>query len=80
MTVVVNFVIIAFVLFLVVKAMNQLKRKQEEGRGEAAAEPEPADVMLLTEIRDLLAAAAGLSDGISHATPDRLTAARSDPI
>jgi large conductance mechanosensitive channel len=53
-TVVVNFVIIAFVLFLVVKAMNQLKRRQEAPP--PAAEPVPADVKLLTEIRDLLAA------------------------
>ena len=49
---IVKFVIIAFALFLVVKAMNSMKRKQE------AAPPAPAmlpaDIVLLTEIRDLL--------------------------
>lgn len=52
LTVAVNFVIIAAVLFMVVKAINTLKRK------EAAAPPPPAkpaeDVVLLGEIRDLL--------------------------
>lgn len=49
---VVKFVIIAFVLFLVVKGINSMKRKQE------AAPPAPAaptqEVVLLTEIRDSL--------------------------
>jgi len=45
-----NFIIIAFAIFLAIKAMNSLKRKKKE---EAAAAP-PADVQLLTEIRDLL--------------------------
>jgi large conductance mechanosensitive channel len=52
LTVAVNFLIIAFVLFMVVKAINTLQRKN------AAAPPEPAppaeDVVLLAEIRDLL--------------------------
>ena len=49
---VVDFVIIAFAIFLVVKAMNRMKKKEEEA---PAAPPEPpADVKLLTEIRDLL--------------------------
>ena len=42
----------AFVLFLVVKAINQLKRKQAAEAAAPAAPP--ADVVLLTEIRDLL--------------------------
>jgi large conductance mechanosensitive channel len=49
---IISFVIVAFALFTVVKAMNKMKKK------EAAAPPTPAttpaDVMLLTEIRDLL--------------------------
>jgi large conductance mechanosensitive channel len=50
---VINFVIVAFALFMLVKGMNKLRRKQEEA---PAAEPEvPADVKLLGEIRDLLA-------------------------
>jgi large conductance mechanosensitive channel len=55
LTVTLNFLIVAAVLFLVVKAMNHLKRQEEE----EAPKPrdEPADVKLLTEIRDLLASA-----------------------
>jgi large conductance mechanosensitive channel len=52
-TVAVNFLIIAVVLFLVVKGMNTLKRKAPAPLPEPAAPP--ADVQLLTEIRDLLA-------------------------
>lgn len=49
---VIDFLIIAFAIFMVIKAMNTLKRKEEE---KPAAPPEPpADVKLLTEIRDLL--------------------------
>ena len=55
-TVTVNFVIIAFILFLVIKAMNRLFQQ------EAAAPPPPApptkEEVLLTEIRDLLKARA----------------------
>ncbi|MCX6140829.1 MAG: large-conductance mechanosensitive channel protein MscL [Candidatus Kapabacteria bacterium] len=50
--VVLNFLIIAFVMFLVVKAVNAMKRKQVEA---PAAPAEPSDeVKLLTEIRDSL--------------------------
>ncbi len=53
-TLLINFLIIAWVLFLVVKGMNRLKKKQQEEP--AAAEPElPREEVLLTEIRDLLA-------------------------
>lgn len=49
---VIDFLIIAFAIFMVIKAMNALKKKEEE---KPAAPPEPpADVKLLTEIRDLL--------------------------
>jgi large conductance mechanosensitive channel len=49
LTQVVNFLIVAFILFLVVKAYNRFQRKE----GEPAA---PSDeVRLLTEIRDQLA-------------------------
>lgn len=47
-----NFVIIAFVMFLIVKAMNAAQKK-EEAKPVAPAPP-PADIQLLTEIRDLL--------------------------
>jgi large conductance mechanosensitive channel len=49
-TLTINFVIIAFVLFLVIRSMNTLKRKDE-----AAPPPKPTrQEELLTEIRDLL--------------------------
>jgi large conductance mechanosensitive channel len=49
---VINFVIIAFVLFLIIKGMNASKKK-EVAKAEAPA-PTPVDIVLLTEIRDLL--------------------------
>ena len=49
----VNFIIIAFCLFIIVKAINSLKRKKEVI--EEIKEPEkPADIVLLEEIRDSL--------------------------
>ncbi len=53
-TYVVNFVIVAWVLFIVVKGMNKLK-KQEAAAPAAPPEP-PASEKLLAEIRDLLKA------------------------
>jgi large conductance mechanosensitive channel len=49
---VIDFLIIAFAIFMAIKAMNSLKKKQEVAPA-APAEP-PADIKLLTEIRDLL--------------------------
>ncbi|MCR4941263.1 MAG: large-conductance mechanosensitive channel protein MscL [Campylobacter sp.] len=50
----VDFLIIAFCIFCVIKAINSLKKKAEpEPEPEAPAET-PADIALLTEIRDLL--------------------------
>jgi len=47
----IDFAIIAFVIFLAVKTMNEIRRQQEE----PVAEPGPSDeVKLLTEIRDAL--------------------------
>ena len=59
---VVNFLIVAFVIFLVVKAMNKMraaaenlvKKEEEEAAAEEAPAEPPADIALLTEIRDLL--------------------------
>jgi large conductance mechanosensitive channel len=54
-TVTINFLIIAWVLFLVVKGMNRLRR-QEDAKVDTPVAPEvPADIKLLAEIRDLLA-------------------------
>lgn len=50
LTLAVNFTIVAFVLFMVIRSMNKLKKKEEEKPTEV-----PADVKVLTEIRDLLA-------------------------
>jgi len=50
---VIDFIIVAFVMFLIVKAVNKLNRKEEE---EAPAPPAgPSQEDLLVEIRDLLA-------------------------
>jgi len=52
LTLTINFIIVAFVLFLVIRAMNTLKRKEEAAP--AAPSKPSAEVELLTEIRDLL--------------------------
>lgn len=50
----VDFIIVAFCIFVAIKGINQLKRKQEESPAPAPA-PEPTkEEVLLTEIRDLL--------------------------
>ena len=50
---VINFLIIAFVVFLLVKGVNAMKKKEEEEP--AAEEPAgPTEIELLTEIRDAL--------------------------
>ena len=52
---VVDFLIIAFCIFLMVKGIAALNRKKEEEQAAPAPEPEPsAEEKLLTEIRDLL--------------------------
>jgi len=47
---VINFIIVAFIMFMVIKAMNASKKTEAE----AAPAPPPAQEVLLTEIRDLL--------------------------
>ena len=49
---VIDFIIVAFCIFLVIKAMNKMKKKEEVVPAAPAAPPE--DVVLLKEIRDLL--------------------------
>ena len=53
-TVTVNFIIIAWVLFMIVRGMNRMMTKEEAAP--AAPPPPSKEVMLLTEIRDLLKA------------------------
>jgi large conductance mechanosensitive channel len=50
---VINFIIVAFAIFLVIKGMNQLKRRAEETPKDEPP-PQPRQEVLLEEIRDLL--------------------------
>ncbi len=52
-TVAINFVILAFIIFMMVRQINRLKRKEEAAP--AAPAPTPEDIVLLREIRDHLA-------------------------
>jgi len=55
LTTLVNFVLVAFAVFLIVKALNDMQRRR--ARGETPADEEPAaptEAELLTDIRDLL--------------------------
>lgn len=51
-TVAVNFIILAFIIFMMIKQINRLKR--EAPAAPVAAPPTPEDVVLLREIRDSL--------------------------
>ena len=51
-TVVINFLILAFIIFLLIKMANKAMAKREEAPAEPAADP--AEVLLLREIRDEL--------------------------
>ena len=54
-SVILDFIIIAFAIFCMIKALNKLQRKKEEAPAAPPAPPEPsAEEKLLTEIRDLL--------------------------
>ena len=49
---IVDFLLIAFAIFMMIRGINRFKKKQEAAPAEPAAPP--ADIQLLTEIRDLL--------------------------
>jgi large conductance mechanosensitive channel len=49
LTIFINFLILAWVVFLMVKVMNRMRKKEE-----AAPAPTPEDIQLLREIRDSL--------------------------
>lgn len=53
-TILINTLVLAFVVFLVVRAINNLKARMAKEEAAKPAPPPPADVVLLTEIRDLL--------------------------
>ncbi len=53
--VLIDFIIVAFAIFMAIKAMNSLKKKEEEAPAAPAAPAKPSnEEVLLTEIRDLL--------------------------
>ena len=53
---IIDFLLVAWVLFMIIKALNKAKAAVVKEKEEEPAEPEPvpADIELLTEIRDLL--------------------------
>ncbi|SDD55753.1 large conductance mechanosensitive channel [Algoriphagus faecimaris] len=51
---VVDFVIVAFVIFLAIKGVNKMNRKEEKKEAAAPPPPPPKSEVLLEEIRDLL--------------------------
>ena len=52
---IIDFVIIAFAIFMAIRAMNNMKKKEEEAPAEPEAPPAPSnEEVLLTEIRDAL--------------------------
>ena len=53
-TVSLNFIILAFVIFLMIKQINRLKREPEAAPAPAEPPPTPEDIQLLREIRDAL--------------------------
>ena len=54
-TVAVNFIILAFIIFVMIKQINRLKREEPAAPAPAAAPtPTPEDIVLLREIRDSL--------------------------
>jgi large conductance mechanosensitive channel len=55
LTIALNLIIVAFALFIVIKAMNNLKRKEDAKMDVPKAPEIPADVKLLGEIRDQMA-------------------------
>ena len=55
LTIVVNFLIVAFVLFLVVRGISALRQRAAHAPAEAAPPVKPRAEVLLEEIRDLLA-------------------------
>jgi large conductance mechanosensitive channel len=57
LTALINFLLVALVLFLIVKAYNRFQRSEEDAAPETAEPtPDPEDVVLLREIRDALTA------------------------
>jgi large conductance mechanosensitive channel len=58
LTVLINFLILAFAVFMMIKVMNTAKRRLERQQEAAPPTPPGQDIVLLSEIRDLLKARA----------------------
>ena len=54
LTVLINFILLAMVIFFMVKGINSLRRKEEAAPAPAVPAADPADIALLKEIRDEL--------------------------
>jgi large conductance mechanosensitive channel len=54
LTIAINFAILAFIIFIMVKQINRLKREAPAAAAPAVPPPTPEDVLLLREIRDAL--------------------------
>lgn len=68
---IINFVLIAFCIFLMIKAINMLSKKKEEAPKEP---PKPTkEEELLTEIRDLLKVQAGIAESAEESEKEKVT-------
>lgn len=68
---IINFVLIAFCIFLMIKAINILSKKKEEAPKEP---PKPTkEEELLTEIRDLLKVQAGITEAVEESEKEKVT-------
>ena len=54
LTILLNFVILAFIIFMMVKQMNRLRKPEAPAPAPVEAPPTPEDIVLLREIRDSL--------------------------
>ncbi|MGN1036395.1 MAG: large-conductance mechanosensitive channel protein MscL [Ruminococcus sp.] len=68
---IINFILIAFCIFLMIKAINVLSKKKEEAPKEP---PKPTkEEELLTEIRDLLKVQAGIAESAEESEKEKVT-------
>lgn len=68
---IINFILISFCIFLMIKAINMLSKKKEEAPKEP---PKPTkEEELLTEIRDLLKAQAGITESAEEPEKEKVT-------
>lgn len=70
---IINFILIAFCIFLMIKAINIFTKKKEEEENEKEPPKPTKEEELLTEIRDLLKAQSGVSDTAPKEEPEKET-------